>query len=86
MNTHVNSHVVMLWHLLTTLLLCASPIRKNTVQDLTVVLTSSSLFGCLFEAIKQPVLNGYIISGSLIGPDGLALVKEVVQVESLAQV
>jgi Kef-type K+ transport system membrane component KefB len=76
----------MLWHLLTTLLLCASPIRKNTVQDVTVVLTSSSLFGCLFEAIKQPVLNGYIISGSLIGPDGLALVKEVVQVESLAQV
>lgn len=56
------------------------------VQDLTVVLTTSSIFGSLFEAIKQPVLNGYILAGSLVGPDGLALVKELVQVESLAQV
>jgi monovalent cation:H+ antiporter-2, CPA2 family len=50
------------------------------------VLTASSVFGALFEYIKQPVLNGYILAGSLVGPDGLALVKELVQVESLAQV
>eukprot|EP00892_Ulva_mutabilis_P000016 jgi/Ulvmu1/10014/UM059_0063.1 len=56
------------------------------IQDLTVVLTTSSVFGILFEAIKQPTLNGYILAGSLVGPDGLALVKELVQVESLAQV
>ena len=56
------------------------------MQDLTIVLTTSSIFGSLFEAIKQPVLNGYILAGSLVGPDGLALVKELVQVESLAQV
>lgn len=56
------------------------------MQDLTVVLTTSSVFGTLFEAIKQPTLNGYILAGSLVGPDGLALVKELVQVESLAQV
>ena len=55
-------------------------------QDLTIVLTASSIFGAFFEAIKQPVLNGYILAGSLVGPDGLALVKELVQVESLAQV
>jgi Kef-type K+ transport system membrane component KefB len=58
----------------------------RTVQDLTVVLTASSVFGCFFEAIKQPVLNGYILAGSLAGPDGFALIKEMVQVESLAQV
>lgn len=56
------------------------------MQDLTVVLTTSSVFGTLFEAIKQPTLNGYILAGSIVGPDGLALVKELVQVESLAQV
>ena len=50
------------------------------------MLTASSIFGAFFEAIKQPVLNGYILAGSLVGPDGLALVKELVQVESLAQV
>ena len=53
---------------------------------MTVVLTASSIFGTLFEAIRQPTLNGYLLAGSLIGPDGLALVKELVQVESLAQV
>ena len=53
---------------------------------MTVVLTASSIFGTLFEAIRQPTLNGYLLAGSLIGPEGLALVKELVQVESLAQV
>jgi Kef-type K+ transport system membrane component KefB len=57
-----------------------------TVQDVTVVLTASSIFGTLFEAIRQPTLNGYLLAGSMIGPDGLALVKELVQIESLAQV
>jgi Kef-type K+ transport system membrane component KefB len=51
-----------------------------------VVLTASSIFGTVFEAIRQPTLNGYLLAGSMIGPDGLALVKELVQVESLAQV
>ena len=56
------------------------------LQDLTIVLAASSLFGCAFEAIRQPVINGYILAGSLVGPGGFALVKEIVQIESLAQV
>jgi Kef-type K+ transport system membrane component KefB len=56
------------------------------MQDVTVVLTTSSVFGTLFEAIRQPTLNGYILAGSLAGPDGLGMVKELVQIESLAQV
>lgn len=50
-----------------------------------MVLTSSSLFGWFFETLRQPVINGYILAGSLMGPDGCALVRELVQIESLAQ-
>lgn len=56
------------------------------LQDLTVIMSASAIFGSVFEAIRQPVINGYIIAGSLVGPDGLGLVKELVQIESLAQV
>lgn len=55
------------------------------VQDLTVVFSSSAVMGCVFEFLKQPVINGYLVAGAVVGPGGLGLVKELVQVESLAQ-
>ena len=27
------------------------------------------------EAVKQPVINGYFIAGSLVGPGGAGLIK-----------
>lgn len=32
------------------------------------------------QAAKQPVINGYLIAGALVGPGGLGLIKELVQV------
>ena len=29
----------------------------------------------VLESLKQPVINGYLIAGSLVGPGGLKLVK-----------
>ncbi|KAK9821251.1 hypothetical protein WJX74_001923 [Apatococcus lobatus] len=55
------------------------------IRDLTVLITSSTVFGWMMEAIKQPVINGYFIAGSFVGPGGIQMVKELVQVESLAQ-
>eukprot|EP00798_Chlamydomonas_sp_ICE-L_P015158 gene15158-21226_t len=55
------------------------------IADITVVLTSAAVFGALFEMIRQPTINGYLVAGALVGPGGLALVSELVQVESLAQ-
>ncbi len=37
------------------------------------------------ELLGQPVINGYFIAGSLVGPGGLGWVKELVQVQSVAQ-
>ncbi|KAL0035080.1 hypothetical protein WJX79_010456 [Trebouxia sp. C0005] len=56
------------------------------IRDLTVLITSSTVAGMTLEAVKQPVINGYFIAGSLVGPGGAGLIKELVQVESLAQV
>lgn len=56
------------------------------IRDLTVLITSSTVAGMALEAVKQPVINGYFIAGSLVGPGGAGLIKELVQVESLAQV
>ena len=29
----------------------------------------------MMEAIKQPVINGYFIAGSFVGPGGIQMVK-----------
>lgn len=31
--------------------------------------------GMALEALKQPVINGYFIAGSLVGPGGAGLIK-----------
>mmetsp|Transcript_16165 Transcript_16165/g.35012 ORF Transcript_16165/g.35012 Transcript_16165/m.35012 type:complete len:704 (+) Transcript_16165:101-2212(+) len=55
------------------------------ITDLTVVITAAAVFGMIFEALRQPTINGYLIAGALVGPGGLQLVKELVQVETIAQ-
>ena len=35
--------------------------------------------------LRQPVLLGYLVGGAIVGPAGLGLVKELIQVETLAQ-
>lgn len=35
--------------------------------------------------LRQPVLLGYLIGGMVIGPAGLGLIKELIQIETLAQ-
>eukprot|EP00798_Chlamydomonas_sp_ICE-L_P020213 gene20213-26959_t len=55
------------------------------VADITVVLAAASVFGAVFEFFGQPTINGYLVAGALVGPGGLNLIMELVQVESLAQ-
>lgn len=50
------------------------------IQDLTFMLIAASLLGMLFESCKQPVINGYLVAGALVGPNGFGLIKELVQV------
>ena len=55
------------------------------VRDITTLVGASSLAGLAMETLGQPTINGYFIAGSVIGPGGLNLVKELVQVQSMAQ-
>ena len=55
------------------------------VRDLTAVLAAATVGGASLEAAGQPQISGYFLAGSAVGPGGLKLVKEIVQVESLAQ-
>ncbi|GFR52321.1 hypothetical protein Agub_g14858, partial [Astrephomene gubernaculifera] len=58
---------------------------QQLIMDIAVLLVAAALFGSLFEAVRQPVINGYLIGGAVVGPGGLNMIKELVQVESLAQ-
>lgn len=55
------------------------------IVDLVAVLTAASLGGMLAAFLRVPVILGYILGGILVGPTGLGLIKELVQVETLAQ-
>lgn len=55
------------------------------IVDLVVVLAAAAGGGLVAALLRQPVLLGYLLGGAIVGPSGLAVVKELVQVETLAQ-
>nr|XP_043629326.1 K(+) efflux antiporter 4-like isoform X1 [Erigeron canadensis] len=55
------------------------------ISDLVVVIVSATCGGIAFACAGQPVITGYLLAGSLIGPGGLSFVSELVQVETFAQ-
>ncbi|MEB3180700.1 MAG: cation:proton antiporter [Nostocaceae cyanobacterium] len=55
------------------------------IVDLVSVLAVAACGGLLAALLRQPVLLGYLIGGMVIGPTGLGLIKEIIQVETLAQ-
>ncbi|XP_076949743.1 K(+) efflux antiporter 4-like [Bidens hawaiensis] len=55
------------------------------ISDLVVVIVSATCGGIAFACAGQPVITGYLLAGSLIGPGGLSFVNELVQVETVAQ-
>ncbi|XP_010536199.1 PREDICTED: K(+) efflux antiporter 6 [Tarenaya hassleriana] len=55
------------------------------ISDLVVVIVSATCGGIAFACAGQPVITGYLLAGSIIGPGGLNFISEVVQVETVAQ-
>ncbi|KAG8636132.1 hypothetical protein MANES_16G103200v8 [Manihot esculenta] len=55
------------------------------ISDLVVVIVSATCGGIAFAFAGQPVITGYLLAGSIIGPGGLSFVSEMVQVETVAQ-
>ncbi|MEA5570272.1 cation:proton antiporter [Calothrix sp. UHCC 0171] len=55
------------------------------IIDLVSVLAVAACGGLIAALLRQPVLLGYLIGGMVVGPTGLGLIKELIQVETLAQ-
>ncbi len=55
------------------------------IIDLVTVLGAAAVGGLLAALLRQPILLGYLIAGMVVGPAGLGLIKELIQVETLAQ-
>ncbi|MGA9379518.1 MAG: cation:proton antiporter [Phormidium sp.] len=55
------------------------------IVDLVLVLSAAAVGGLLAAIVRQPVLLGYLLGGMVVGPAGLGLIKEIIQVETLAQ-
>ena len=55
------------------------------IVDLVLVLAAAAGGGLLAVLCRQPVILGYLIGGMVVGPAGLGLIKELIQVETLAQ-
>lgn len=56
------------------------------IVDLVSILAVAACGGILASLLRQPVLLGYLIGGMVVGPAGLGLIKEVIQIETLAQI
>jgi monovalent cation:H+ antiporter-2, CPA2 family len=55
------------------------------IIDLVSILAAAATGGIIAGLAGQPALLGYIVGGAIVGPSGLGLIKELVQVETLAQ-
>lgn len=56
------------------------------LQTLVVILGTSALVVFLLNRLKVPSIVGFLIAGMLIGPYGLGLIKDIHEVELLAEV
>ncbi len=55
------------------------------IVDLVSILAAAAVGGIIAGLSRQPALLGYIVGGAIVGPAGLGLIKELIQVETLAQ-
>ena len=60
-------------------------VDSRLILDLGIVIISAAIGGLLASLMQQPPLLGYLLAGSAIGPGGLRLIGQFVQVETLAE-
>lgn len=60
--------------------------QLGLIVDMVAVLGAASVGGYLANRLKQPVLLGYLLSGIVVGPAGLGLVKGEGSIQSLAEI
>lgn len=54
------------------------------IKDLVLVFSAATIGGVLGTHFRQPPLIGFLLGGMVIGPGGLGIVTELVEIETLA--
>lgn len=54
------------------------------VKDLVIVFSAATIAGVVATNFRQPPLIGFLLGGMIVGPGGLGIVTELVEVETLA--
>jgi K+:H+ antiporter len=62
------------------------PHSPPLLQDLLVLLLASVPIAFIFHRLRLPTIVGFMITGVLIGPHGLGLIKDVQAIEVLAEI
>ncbi|WP_333368181.1 cation:proton antiporter domain-containing protein [Microcoleus sp. AT3-D2] len=55
------------------------------IVDLVLVLAAAAAGELFASLLRQPVILGYLLGGIVVGPAGLGLIKELIQVDTLAE-
>ena len=55
------------------------------ISDIVILLSSAAFGSTICCLLGQPLITGYLLAGSAVGPGGFGLIVELVQVETLAQ-
>ncbi len=63
----------------------ANAAAADLILDFVTVLGAAAVGGYVANRCKQPALLGYIVSGVLVGPYGCALLKDVGEIQGLAE-
>ncbi|HDR89277.1 MAG TPA: potassium transporter KefB [Bacteroidetes bacterium] len=58
----------------------------DLLEEILIIFLLSTLVILLFQRIKIPTLLGFLITGILIGPNGISIVKEMHDIEILAEI
>jgi len=56
------------------------------LKELLIVLTATVSIAFLFQKLKLPAIVGFLLTGVIIGPNGLQLIRNMDQVEILAEI
>lgn len=57
---------------------------EHFILDLSIILVAAAFLAYLAVISKQPIIMGYILSGVLIGPFGLGVIRDVNFLEGIS--
>lgn len=58
----------------------------SVLRELLIVLTAIISIVFLFQKLRLPAILGFLLTGVIIGPDGFGLIRNVEQIEILAEI